>query len=135
MIKQSKLFIFWRKLRLLLVDFLVSLLGFYYIRLYFIFIAGSILFNWLVVYILNTGLSENLAVLHYNIDFGVDLIGEGRQLYTIPLLGTIFFAVNLIPLSLSYRKDKFLSHLILIATLIINIILSISLGAIYLFNF
>lgn len=135
MIKQSKLFIFWRKLRLLSADFLTSLLEFYYIRLYFIFILGSILFNWLVVYIINANLPENLAVLHYNIDFGVDLIGESRQLYTIPLLGTIFFVANLIPLSLSFKKDKFLSHIILTSTLIVNLILSISLGAIYLFNF
>ncbi len=34
------------------------------------------------------------AVLHYNIDVGVDLIGEGQQITMLPTAGTVLLAVN-----------------------------------------
>jgi hypothetical protein len=111
--------------------------GFFFVRLYFIILLGLNLFVWLAVYLINTGVSQELIVLHYNTDFGVDLIGEVGKLYIIPILSLIVILINEILLfACSRRKDfKFLAHILLAAALAVNLVLLAALGSIYLINF
>ena len=111
--------------------------GYFFIRLYFIALLGLNLLIWLIAYFINASVSQDLVVLHYNIDFGVDLIGSVRRIYIIPLLGLIIILVNAILVFIfSRRKDfKFFSHLLLAASLVVNLFLLIALGSIYLINF
>ena len=83
-------------------------------------------------------------ILHYNVDFGIDLIGNVRQIYIIPLIGLVIVLFNLILLSFAYRKniaperrdaDKFLANLLLGSALFANFILLFSVASIYLINF
>jgi hypothetical protein len=56
----------------------------------------SILLNavlWLLVWQSSAWFSEAI-ILHYNIDVGVDLIGEGQQITMLPIAGTILLVVN-----------------------------------------
>lgn len=34
------------------------------------------------------------AILHYTVPLGVDFIGESRQIYVLPLIGTLILASN-----------------------------------------
>ena len=111
--------------------------GYFFIRLYFIVLLGLNLLIWLAAYFINASVSQDLVVLHYNIDFGVDLIGSVKRVYIIPLLGLIIILINAILIFIfSRHKDfKFFSHLLLTASLAVNLFLLIALGSIYLVNF
>lgn len=113
-----------------------SLLGYSYVRLYLAGIASLLIVNWLSAYYIYISSSESpIIALHYNIDFGVNFIGNARQIYAMPALGTIIGAANLVLLLFFYNKNRFLSHLFSAASLFVNIILFISTFLIYLVNF
>ena len=129
---------------------IIDLFAFFHIRMYLILIFGFILLNWLFTYIINVNVSQDLVVLHYNVDFGVNLIGNVNQIYIIPFLGTIVLLVNLFLLiytfgqsyntethnaSDSLKTAKFITHILLSTALLVNGILFVSLVLIYLVNF
>lgn len=67
----------------------------------------SVLFNaglWLIAWQFSSRHNE-AAVLHYNIDVGVDLIGESHQITTLPIAGTILLVVNTLLGVLIYKAD------------------------------
>lgn len=111
--------------------------SFFYIRFYLILLIGFNLFIWLVAYYININVSQDLIILHYNINFGVDLIGSVRKIFILPLLSLITIIINIIIFFILARhKDfKFIVHLLLGANVAVNIFLFISLVTIYLVNF
>ena len=113
------------------------LFGFFYFRIYLIINLGLNLLIWLFVWFINAGSGQNLIKLHYNVDFGVDLIGEVGQLFTIPLLGLIiiFINISLIAINSRHKNLKFIVNLLLGSALAVNMFLLIALGSIYLINF
>lgn len=101
---------------------------------------------WLVNLILNLGLwtftwlmvrklPAELAILHYNITFGVDSLGAGIQLYWLPALALILFLANAIITMWFYKRDKFLLNLLLGSSIFISIIFCLALYSIYLINY
>ncbi len=116
-------------------EYVFGLLDFLYIRMYLIVIIGLILLNWLFVYIININVSQDLVVLHYNVDFGVNLIGSVKQVYIIPLMGLIVFIINLVLSVFVNKQDKFFTHLLLGATMLVNVFLFIAISSVYLVNF
>lgn len=122
-----------------------SLLSLFYVRIYLIIILGLNLLNWFFVYVININIAEqDSVILHYNVDFGIDFIGNVRQIYTIPSIGLVIVLFNLILLFFAYRKnivaerrdaDKFLANLLLGSALFVNFILLFSVASIYLINF
>jgi hypothetical protein len=110
--------------------------------MYLIVISGINLLNWLSAYVININVSRDLVVLHYNVDFGVNLIGNVRQIYTLPLLGLIIFLVNFIILVFIFKRNyrlaeakRVFSHVLLASALGVNLFLFIALTLIYLINF
>ena len=57
---------------------------------------------WLFIY-MQLDPQDDLIFLHYNIYFGVDLIGEWYRLYFMPLLGIAILCVNIV-LSIFIKK-------------------------------
>jgi NADH:ubiquinone oxidoreductase subunit 6 (subunit J) len=122
-----------------------SLLSLFYVRIYLIIILGLNSLNWFFVYVININIAEqDSVILHYNVDFGIDLIGNVRQIYIIPSIGLVIVLFNLILLFFAYRKnivperrdaDKFLANLLLGSALFVNFILLFSVASIYLINF
>jgi len=53
--------------------------------------------------------------LHYNIIFGVDLVGEWWRVFFLPLGGLLVIAVNLAMGIFLYNSDKFFSRLLALA--------------------
>jgi hypothetical protein len=92
---------------------------------------------WMVVYYITTKVTQDLVVLHYNVDFGVDLVGDVGNMYMIPATGLVILVINLLLVFLfSKQKDlRVISHFLLGAATAANFFLLISLIPIYFINF
>lgn len=92
---------------------------------------------WLQAWFINRSLSGDIIVLHYNVDFGIDLVASPAQIYLYPLLGLAVFAVNLIILAALYKENNFktLVHFLFGAAALFGAFLSLALIAVYLINF
>lgn len=113
-----------------------SLLGYSYIRIYLASIGALLSVNWISAYYIHASSKDSpIIALHYNIDFGVNLIGSAGQIYAMPLLASAISLANLTLLIFFYKKNRFLSHIFSAASLFVNIIISISIFLIYLINF
>lgn len=105
-----------------------------------VYLSLALLLNiclWFFSWLFYRQVKEDLIILHYNVDFGVDLIGEPRNIFIIPLLGffAIIFNFSLLFIFAKRSDFKMLSQLILIVSVLANIFLALSLGPIYLINF
>ncbi len=118
-----------------LAESVLSLISLKAVRLYLILLFVLNIANWLFVYYVNRNVSQNLVVLHYNVNLGVNLIGNVANIYIIPALGLSFIILNFLLLLNTYRKSKLLVHLILGSSLLINLFLIASTVSIYLINF
>ncbi len=118
-----------------LVQSVLYLVGFMFVRIYLSFLFTLNIINWLLVFYVNNSVSQNLVVLHYNVNLGVNLIGDAKDIYVIPTLGLIFIVINFVLLLNIFRKNKFLIHLLLGFSLLINLFLIAGTLAIYLVNF
>ncbi|MDP2736175.1 MAG: hypothetical protein Q8O59_00100 [bacterium] len=118
-----------------LVQAVLYLVGFMFVRMYLLFLFALNIINWLLAYYVNNNVSQNLIVLHYNVNLGVNLIGDARDIYIIPTLGLAFIVINFLLLLNIFSKNKFLIHLLLGFSLLINLFLIAGTVAIYLVNF
>jgi len=117
------------------VEAVLYLISFNFVRLYLIFLFGLNIINWFLADYVNRNVSQNLVVLHYNVNLGVNLIGNVRDIYIIPTLGMAFIVINFLLLLNIYRRGRFLIHLMLGFSLLINLSLIASTISIYLINF
>ena len=83
------------------------------------------IFIWAFLF-LKIKAQSNPIPLHYNIYFGIDLIGKWYKIFLIPLLGLIIFFINFIVSSIIYSREKILSYYLAIITVFIQIILVLS---------
>lgn len=114
----------------------------FYVKVY---LFGSLflnILNWAFVYFINIKISQDLAVLHYNVNFGVNLIGSVKQIYILPFLGLVIFIFNFALFVFVFRLNynilssrKFFAHILLGTSVLANFFLLISLALIYLVNF
>ena len=63
--------------------------------------------------------------LHYNIIFGVDLVGDWWQLYYLPGVGLLIVLLNYLFSSATYASDKFLARFLSGWTLFFHLFLAI----------
>jgi hypothetical protein len=104
-----------------------------------ILIFISILTNaagWYFAYLINSNITSERTILHYNVDFGINLIGTEKQLYIIPLIGLLIFLINffILPIYYNQKEIKFLSYFLYTASIITNIFLLLAEVSIYLIN-
>jgi len=97
------------------------ILWFFFVNLFFL------LFNFLYIFLKLRG-SDELIPLHYNIYFGVDLIGLKNQIYKIPLMGLIFGVVNYFLGFLIYKQEKYASYILLGSSLLVMVVLFLASG-------
>ena len=123
---RDKLFYVWSEIFSLL-----------HIKIYLLLIAllnGSL---WLFSWLFYRQIKEDTIILHYNIDFGVDLIGSPEKVFMIAGVGLFVSLFNFSLLFIFAKRPDFkvISHLILIATALLNLFLSLALGPLYIINF
>ena len=74
------------------------------------------------------------AILHYSVGVGIDFIGEGSQIWALPLLATGFLIVNT-SLAALIRRSSLSAYWILIGILpLVVLLLALAYGVILRFN-
>lgn len=73
-------------------------------------------------------------VLHYNVDWGVDYLGEVKSIFILPLVGAIIMMINGFLALKFWKKNKFLSYFLTTTALLAQCFLVISGIALYLIN-
>ncbi len=101
-----------------------------------ILLGTSLLINvatwiWLLVRI---GPQEENIFLHYNILFGVDLIGTWTKVFYLPLIGLFILLVNAIIGWLLFRTDKFITQMFNAISLLCQIFILIASSLIIFLN-
>ena len=83
------------------------------------------IFIWIFL-IQNQKENSHPIILHYNLFFGVDHLGNYEKIYLIPLSGLIIIIVNSILGHLLYLKEKLAAYLLVFIIFIIQIFLLIN---------
>ena len=91
--------------------------------------------NWLVLLFFIRKVDFPI-ILHYNVYFGVDLIGAWWQVYFLPLIGAMIIVLNTILGFVFYKqKERIITHLLMLAAVICQIAVAIAVGSIVRINY
>lgn len=106
------------------------------IALWPILISGLfILLAWLGAFLIVRTVGDNLAILHYNVIFGVDLIGDVRRVLFMPAFSSLVFCLNLfLAIALFGKKDKLAANLLMYSSLAVNVLTFMGLYFLYMIN-
>lgn len=75
-------------------------------------------------------------ILHYNVYFGVDLVGAWWHAYALPGMSVLFFCINVfVALWLYQWKERIASYILLLATLLLQMSALIACVSIILINY
>jgi len=92
-------------------------------------IAGALVLSFLtnislwIFLFKNQKSSELPVILHYNLFFGVDCLGEYNEIYLIPIIGVIIIIINTILGYLLYEREKLASYFLAFNIFIVQIFL------------
>lgn len=107
-------------------------------RLIFWFFISSILvniINWGALLIFIKPVDETI-ILHYNVYFGVDMIGNWRQVFLLPSIGLGLLIINVSLASYFYsQKERIASHLLMIASLMAQLSLLVASISVIIINY
>lgn len=91
--------------------------------------------NWIILGIFVKPVDFPI-ILHYNVYFGVDMLGGWKQVFILPLMGIILFIINfLLSLYFYKNKERIASHLLLMATLMLQLSLIIASISVIVINY
>jgi hypothetical protein len=116
------------------------------------FFAQDFFRSQIVIWLLALSLVANLAdwislwlfikpvdfpiILHYNVYFGVDMLGNWKQVFILPLLGLILFTINFcFSLYFYHQKERIASHILLMATLMLQLSLIVASISVIIINY
>ena len=110
---------------------------FYPSRFYFLAVGLWQLLTWWQAIFIYRNLTGNLLVLHYNVDFGIDLVADPSHIFIYPLFGLVVLLVNFIIAASLFRHRNFkvFTQLLLAAAALFGLFLSLVVLFIYLINF
>jgi len=75
-------------------------------------------------------------ILHYNVYFGVDVIGDWWQAYILPLISLAIMGLNVVLAHFFYNKEeRMVSYILLLAALLVQISGAIAIGGIIRINY
>lgn len=75
-------------------------------------------------------------VIHYNVYFGVDVIGSWWNIYFLPFIGFIILVLNAILGYLFYQqKERIAAHLLMLATFIVQIAVTVAVASLLMINY
>ncbi|MDO8443812.1 MAG: hypothetical protein Q7S78_02420 [Candidatus Azambacteria bacterium] len=73
-------------------------------------------------------------VLHYNVNWGVDILGEVKSIFILPVAGMFIFLLNGFLAANLWGKNKTLSYFFTVITLLVQFFLVVSGIALYIIN-
>lgn len=134
--KLARLLNFLYSARQALGEASIRLLNFSYIKIYLaaIFLVNAL--AWGAALFIAGRIDGETAILHYNVDFGANLIDRTGNLYVIPALGLVITAINLVIANalLTYKREPLAVHLLFAGALLVNLLLLSALATLYLIN-
>lgn len=74
-------------------------------------------------------------ILHYNIYFGVDVVGNWKSLFFMPALAAGLLVLNLMLSRFFYYKERLASYLFAAAALVLQLLMAVGVVAAILINF
>ncbi len=104
-------------------------------KVYWLATLAVNLLLWVLAGLIKRGLKQDLAILHYNITFGIDYLAPPVQIYWLPLIGLLLFAINAYLSMIFLKRDGWLVNLLLASALAVNVLVGLGLYSIYLVNF
>jgi len=81
--------------------------------------------NWMLLYFKFKPQTDPIY-LHYNIYYGIDLIGSWYLIYIMPLVGLLMIILNTIFAVLLYKKEKIVSMVVIGITIFLLIVILFS---------
>ena len=87
------------------------------------FLIHFMIWLWLVWYIRP---QEEAIFLHYNILFGVDLVGSWVRIFSLPLFGLFILVTNAVVGWVFFSKDPFISYIANAISVLIQVFLFIA---------
>lgn len=96
-----------------------------WILLPLVVIAATQAFAWWYVISKIRPTGEQLF-LHYNIIFGVDLVGEWWKLWLLPLGGLVLWLVNFLLSYFFYNHNRFLARFLAVTTALFEVLLVVA---------
>lgn len=88
-----------------------------------LFLAGGLnIILWLWLFWQTKDFSGHIA-LHYNIYFGIDLLGSWFNLFYLPALGLAIFLFNLAIGAISFEREKILGYFLVGAATLNQVLL------------
>lgn len=91
--------------------------------------------NWLILRIWVKPVDFSI-ILHYNVYFGVDLIGDYQQVFVLPTIGLVLFVINsVLSLYFYHQKERIASYILLLAMFMIQLSLVVASTSVILINY
>jgi len=116
-------------------DILASFFKLSFVKIFLIFTILCNLLLWLLSWLVVVNINQELSILHYNIIFGIDYIGNPYSIFWLPAFGLAIALVNILGSLWFFKREKLLAQMLMLSTLVFHIFLGLSLYSIYLINF
>ncbi len=105
-----------------------------------LYLAGALIIqiiSWWLSYYIYKNLAGELLVLHYNVDFGIDWIGDQNLIFYFPTLSLIFLILSIILLFIFGPGKNFRvqSHYLMGGMVLGNLGMLTALLLVYIINF
>jgi hypothetical protein len=116
---------------------LSEVFGLLFVKVYLAILLLQNISIWVFIWLFAHRVGDTLAVLHFTVDFGIDLVGDAQRLFVIPALSLFVSVLNFLLLFVFIKNKNFkvIAHLLLATALMVNVFLSLALGPIYWMNF
>jgi hypothetical protein len=93
------------------------------------------LVNWLLLWRFIKPIDSSI-ILHYNVYFGVDMIGNWKAAFILPGIGLMLFFINYLLAFYFYMKlERIACHILLMASLMVQMSLLIASLSVILINY
>ncbi|MDI6778223.1 MAG: hypothetical protein QMD77_03455 [Patescibacteria group bacterium] len=103
---------------------------------FFSFVPAVILnvIMWLAVWRIVQPTDQPL-ILHYNVYFGIDAIGDWRNIYLMPALALALLIANAVLSRFFYYKERLASYLFALMALVVQLLMAVGLASVIMINF
>jgi hypothetical protein len=111
--------------------------GFWSNRIYLGLVIICQVCSWWLSYYIFKNLASDLLVLHYNVDFGIDWVGDPNLIFYFPLIALAFLLLSVVLLFIfgPGRHFRFQSHYLMLGAVLANLGMLTALILVYIINF
>jgi len=105
----------------------------------------AIFFSLLLAFLANAGIwialrwvvqpTDQPIILHYNVYFGVDSIGEWGNIFMMPAMAAGLLAVNLFLSRFFYYKERLVSYLFASMAFLMQLLMIVGVASVIIINF